>query len=342
MTAPTQATSESRQIVLRRRPAKELALDDFALETVSLPALSAEQIQVRNLWMSVDPYMRRRMFEDTGYAASFELGKPLEGAAIGEVVESRDESFPVGSLVESSKGWRERFNTERASLKKLDARGLPPEIFLAEAGSTGLAAYVGLTHIAGVKAGERLFVSAAAGAVGSVACQIGIALGCTVIASAGGAAKRDYLESIGIPHVIDYRATTDLAGSLARVAPDGIDVYFDNVGGEHLQAALEVARPFARFALCGMISQGSGKITPTSPPPANLLLAVTKRIRLQGFIVGDYAHEAGAFAQDMSAWIANGQIKPKSTVRIGISNAPAALMDLFKGANIGKMLVKLA
>jgi NADPH-dependent curcumin reductase CurA len=331
----------SRQIVLRARPTGTPSAENFGLETIDVPEPAEGEIQVRNTWMSVDPYMRRRMFDDPGYTSAFGLGQPLDGSAIGEVTASNDPRVAVGTIVLSAFGWRERFNTTRSKLKQVQLNGLPPEVFLAEAGTTGLAAYVGLLRIANLVANETVFVSAAAGAVGLVACQISLARGCTVIASAGGEMKCDYLKSLGVQHTIDYQSTANLTDALKSAAGEGIDVYFDNVGGDHLQAALEAARPFARFVLCGMISQGSGRVAPTSPPPSNLLLAVTKRLRLQGFIVGDHADEADAFMQEMSEWIAAGKIKPKCTVRTGLANAPAALIDLFRGANIGKMLVKI-
>ncbi len=331
----------SRQIVLRERPVGAPSPANFRLESVEVPAPVENEVQVRNLWMSVDPYMRRRLYEDAGYAASYSVGLPLEGAAVGEVTLSKDPEFPVGTLVQSSLGWRERCNATPAQLRRLDTGTLPPEVFLAEAGTTGLAAYIGMVRIADVKAGESVFVSAAAGAVGLVACQIALARGCHVVGSAGGRAKCDHLEALGVHRTIDYQATPDLTTALRRAADQGIDAYFDNVGGSHLQAALEAAKPFARFALCGMISQGSGKVPPSSPPPNNLLLAITKRITLRGFLVADHAHETDGFLREMSSWIASGRVKPTSTVRVGLESAADALLDLFRGANTGKMLVKL-
>ncbi len=334
-------TGVSRQIVLHERPTGAPALSNFRLETVELPPPAENQVQVRNLWMSVDPYMRRRLYDDAGYTSSFVLGQPLEGAAVGRVTATNDPGYPIGTLVLSGLGWREAFNAPVSALNRLKIGDLPPEVFLAEAGTTGLAAYVGLMRIAGIKTKETIFISAAAGAVGLVACQIALAQGCTVIGSAGGHEKCEYLTSIGVHRVIDYHAARSLSAALREAAGSGIDVYFDNVGGEHLQAALDVANTFARFVLCGMISQGSGRVAASSPPPSNLLLAITKRIRLQGFIVGDYLSETDTFAAEMSSWIKAGRVKPKATTKIGLESAPAALLDLFRGANLGKMLVRL-
>jgi NADPH-dependent curcumin reductase CurA len=335
-------TQYSKRVVLLERPTDAPSLANFGIEDFGLDAPRANEVQVRNLWMSVDPYMRRRLYSEPGYTSSFSVGQPLDGAAVGVVTASNDARFPVGTTVSSFFGWREGFNCSGGQLQTLQGDGLPPEVYLAEAGTTGLAAYVGLLKIAAIQSRETLFVSAAAGAVGLATCQIALAQGCTVIGSAGGTAKCEYLKSIGVHHTIDYHATPDLTAALRAAAVDGIDVYFDNVGGDHLQAALDAAKPFARFVLCGMISQGSGRVTPSSPPPSNLLLAITKRLRLQGFIVGDHAGDTEAFLTAMAGWIATGKVKATSTIRVGLEAAPAALLDLFRGANLGKMLVRLA
>ncbi len=203
----------------------------------------------------------------------------------------------------------------------------------------GLTAWVGLTKIAALKPGDVVFVSAAAGAVGSVVCQIAKIKGHTVIGSADGSAKGDFLKQIGVDHVIDYKATDNLTQALLQAAPKGIDVYFDNVGGEHLEAALTAANRFARVALCGMISQYNLVGQPDGP--RNLILAVGKSIRLEGFIVSNHFNLLPEFQIDVSGWIREGKLTWKETVEKGIENAPAAFLKLFKGENIGKMLVKL-
>jgi NADPH-dependent curcumin reductase CurA len=235
-------------------------------------------------------------------------------------------------------GWRESFNAPTSNLQKLDTFGLPPQAFLGVAGMPGLTAWVGLLKIAALKPGDVVFVSAAAGAVGSVVCQVAKIKGHTVIGSAGGADKGAFLKQIGVDHVIDYKATGNLTEALLQAAPNGLDVYFDNVGGEHLEAALTAANRFARFTLCGMISQYNVAGMPAGP--RNIMFAVGKSIRLEGFIVSNHFNLLPEFQKDMSGWIREGKLMWKETVEHGIENAPMALLKLFKGENLGKMLVK--
>ncbi len=203
----------------------------------------------------------------------------------------------------------------------------------------GLTAYVGLVKIAALKPGDVVFVSAAAGAVGSVVCQIAKIMGHTVIGSAGGPEKAAFLKEIGVDHVIDYKAEKDLTAALAKAAPKGVDVYFENVGGEHLDAALAVANPFARFALCGMISQYNATSAPVGP--SNIMLVVGKSLRLEGFIVSNHFDMMPEYLQTLSGWIQSGKFKWKETIEEGVENAPQAFLKLFSGENMGKMLVKL-
>jgi NADPH-dependent curcumin reductase CurA len=330
----------SREIHLKNRPMGKATLDDFELATVDVPAPGPGQVQVRNLWMSVDPYMRGRMFDRPSYTPPFRLGEPLEGGAVGRVIASADPAFGPGDLVQSSFGWREVFDAPASALQKLPDVGLPPEAFLGVAGMPGLTAYVGLLRIAGLKEGDVVFVSAAAGAVGSAACQIAKLKGHTVIGSAGGSKKVAFLKEIGVDRAIDYKATPDLAAALATAAPQGIDVYFDNVGGAHLEAALAATGNFGRVALCGMISQYNE--AGATRGPSNMFLVVSKRLRLQGFIVLDHSDMVPSFLKDMAEWIASGKVKRRETVDEGIDHAPGAFLKLFEGENVGKMLVKLA
>jgi len=331
--------TKSREVRLKARPVGMPQATDFEIGTVELPAPGPGEVQVKNLFMSVDPYMRGRMYDRESYVPPFQIGKALEGGAIGEVVASNDPSLKPGDLVNSMFGWREYFNAPAAGLQKVDPMGLPPQAFLGVAGMPGMTAYVGLLKIAGCKAGDVVFVSAAAGAVGQIVCQIAKLKGATVIGSAGGPDKVAFLKEIGVDHAIDYRATPDLTAELAKVAPKGIDVYFENVGGTHLEAAINAAKPFARFAFCGMISQYND--TEPSPGPSNIINVVGKRLRFEGFIVSDHFDEMPAFIADMAPWIASGKIKWRETVDEGIEAAPGAFMKLFKGENVGKMLVKL-
>ena len=329
----------SREIRLKSRPVGTPTADNFELGTVNLPDPGPGEVQVRNSWMTVDPYMRGRMNDVVSYVPPFQIGEALQGGAVGEVIASNDPSFKVGDAVQSFFGWREAFNSPAAGVQKLDTHGLPPQAFLGVAGMPGLTAYVGLLKVAALKDGDVVFVSAGAGAVGQVVCQIAKLKGHTVIASVGGAEKVAYLKSLGVDHVIDYKAESDLTAALMRAAPGGIDVYFENVGGAHLEAALMAARPFGRFALCGMISQYNA--TDMGAGVRGLIMAVGKSLRLEGFIVSNHFDMMEGFVKDMAGWIGSGQVKARETVEIGIENAPAAFLKLFSGENMGKMLVKL-
>jgi NADPH-dependent curcumin reductase CurA len=329
-----------REIRLKSRPVGAPTHDNFEVATVDLPAPAAGEVQVKNLWMSVDPYMRGRMNDRKSYVGAFQIGKPLEGGAIGEVVASADPAFKAGDMVQSNLGWREGFNAPADALKKLDARGLPPEAQLGVAGMTGLTAYVGLLRIAAMKDGDVVFVSGAAGAVGVVAVQIAKAKGHTVIGSAGGPAKVAFLKQLGVDHVIDYKAEKDLKAALLRAAPDGIDVYFDNVGGDHLEAAISAARPFARFALCGGIS--AYNLVDPPPGPRNMMEIIVKQMRLEGYLLFTHFDMLPDFERDVTQWMAEGKLVDQNTVFEGIERAPDALLGLFTGENLGKMLVKLA
>lgn len=330
----------SREIRLKSRPVGTPVADNFELATVELPAPGAGEVQVRNHWMTVDPYMRGRMNDVKSYSPPFALGEAMQGGAVGEVIASNDPSLKVGDLVQSMYGWREAFNAPAAAVQKLDTFGLPPQAFLGVAGMPGMTAWVGLLKIAALKDGDVVFVSGAAGAVGQIVVQIAKIKGNTVIGSCGGADKVAYLKSIGCDEVIDYKSEKDLTAALNRVAPKGIDVYFENVGGEHMDAALACARPFARFALCGMISQYNA--TGEMYGVKNLIMAVGKSIRLEGFIVSNSFQHLPEFLKDMSGWIQGGKVQWKETIDEGIENAPGAFLKLFRGENTGKMLVKLS
>jgi NADPH-dependent curcumin reductase CurA len=327
----------SKEIRLASRPSGTPTLENFQLAETTLPALVDGEVRVRNLWMSVDPYMRGRMRDYESYLPPFQIGQALEGAAVGEVVASHAAEFEPGDLVLSMLGWRDIFDAEPQALRKPTVPIASPEMYLGVCGNAGHTAHIGLTEVVHLKRGETVFISAAAGAVGSIACQIARLLGATVIASAGGAEKVEYLRSLGVEQVIDYKNTSDLTPNLHDLAPQGIDAYFDNVGGEHLDAALASARNFARFALCGMISDYNGAGT----APQNLLMAIEKRMLLRGFLVSDHLASRAAFIQQMNQWIATGDVKARETVEFGIEQAPAAFLKLFSGGNVGKILVKL-
>ena len=330
---------ESREVRLLRRPEGMPAADDFELATVTLPEPEPGAVQVRNLWMSVDPYMRGRMREAASYVPPFRLGEAMQGGAVGVVLKSNAASLKEGDTVVSMFGWREAFNAPAGApgMMKIDTAKLAPEMYLGVAGLTGLTAYLGMLDVARVKSGDVVFVSAAAGAVGSVACQIAKIQGATVIGSAGGAEKGEFVRSLGVDAVIDYKAEKDLTAALERAAPEGISVYFDNVGGAHLEAALAVARPFARCAMCGMIEGYNGG----GAPVQGLTNIVRKRLRLEGFIVSDHFDQMPRFLGEMVPWVASGKVKAAQTVDEGIEQAVGSFLKLFQGGNVGKMLVKL-
>jgi NADPH-dependent curcumin reductase CurA len=330
----------SREIRLKSRPNGLPTAANFELASVELPSPSPGQVQVRNTWMTVDPYMRGRMNDAKSYVPPFQIGEALQGGAVGEIVASNDPSLKTGDLVQSFFGWREAFNAPAVAVQKLETHGLPAEAFLGYAGMPGLTAYVGLLRIAELKDGDVVFVSGAAGAVGSVVCQIAKLKGHTVIGSAGGPEKVKFLKEIGVDHAIDYKAEPDLTAALMRAAPNGIDVYFENVGGAHMEAALAVANTFGRFALCGMISEYNN--TDLGDGVRGLVNAVGKSLTLRGFIVSNHNDMQAAYVKDLANWVAAGKIKSHETVKQGIENAPAAFLGLFKGENLGKMLVKLA
>ena len=278
-----------------------------------MPPLSDGQVRVRNLWMSVDPYMRGRMTRMDSYVPPFQLDEALQGGAIGRVIASRCAGFAEGDLVQSMLGWREVFNAPASVLRKLPDTDLPPQALLGVAGLPGLTAFVGLENIARVQAGETLFVSGGAGAVGSAACQIARIKGATVMASAGGAEKCAFLRDIGFDAAIDYKTERDLTAALAKAAPNGIDSCFDNVGGSHLAAAIAVAKPFARLVLCGMISQyskgGAGDAV-------DIGAAVPKRLRLEGFIVSDHFDMMPTFVARMAECLRQHPASPRRRPRL--------------------------
>lgn len=332
---------QSREVRLMKRPVGAPTPDLFEIATVEVAEPGLGEVQVRNRWMAVDPAMRGRMSDAKSYVPPFELNEAMQGPAIGEVLASGDPSFKKGDIVYSRLGWREVFNAPASALKHRDCSVLPESAHLGFAGTTGLTAYAGLLDVAGLKAGDVVFVSAASGGVGSTACQIAKLKGHTVIGSAGGARKVDFLkQKLGVDAAIDYKAEPSLTKALARAAPNGIDVYFENVGGEHLQAALAVANFHARFALCGMISVYNST-EPTSAP-RNLVQAVVKSIRMQGFIVLNYMHLEEQFLRDVTAWYQAGKLDLAETVYEGIDHALDAFFGLFSGDNLGRTLVKLA
>ncbi|MEH6532252.1 MAG: NADP-dependent oxidoreductase [Photobacterium frigidiphilum] len=327
------------EIQLASRPTGIPSAENFALAQNTLPEIQDGEVLVKNLWMSVDPYMRGRMMDRASYIAPFQIGEALEGGAIGKVIESKNTEFPVGTKVNSMQGWRSHYISNGNGLTALPVTPLPDQSFLGIMGMPGMTAWTGLFRIANLKPTDTVFISAASGAVGSVACQIAKMHGCTVVGSTGSDDKVALLKSLGVDAVINYKKESNLTEALAKAAPQGIDVYFENVGGEHLEAALANMNDYGRIAVCGMISQYNA--TEPQPGPTNLAMLIIKKLKVEGFIVFDHWAHYGEFAQQMGQWIAEGKIKWEETVYEGLAEAPNAFIGLFEGKNKGKMLVKL-
>jgi NADPH-dependent curcumin reductase CurA len=341
----------SSEVHLKQRPLGMPSESTFELVKVNVPDPKDGEFLVRNIWMSVDPYMRGRMKETKSYIPSFRLGQPLEGGCVGRIIKSKNNEFKVGEYILGNFGWREYWLSNGSNdVMKIDPKMAPIQWYLGILGMTGLTAYVGLLKIAELLNGNRdnntIFVSAAAGAVGSVACQIAKIKGYRVIGSVGSQEKVKWLlDQAGINYAFNYkeigggREENNISSELRKSCPDGIDIYFDNVGGKHLEAAIDNMKVFGRIVLCGMISQYNLSSLPVGP--SNLFLAITNRLKLQGFIVRDHYNMLNEFYADMSKWISEGKIKWDETVFEGLENAPKAFLALFKGENTGKMLVKI-
>lgn len=332
---------------LTSRPAGLPGMENFALRELPDTPLQPDQLRVKNLWLSVDPYMRGRMNDAKSYAASFQIDQPMTGGAIGEVLESTMDGFAAGDLILHMGGWRDGgiigldMSPNKLPREALDA-GMSPQTFLHNMGLTGGTAWIGLLRVAAAKPGDTVFVSAAAGAVGSAVVQIAKAREMTVIGSAGGAEKCAWVSDLGADAVIDYKSGAvlpQLATALEKLGKPGIDVYFDNVGGEHLDAAFATANDFARFAICGMIDvYNDGK----AQEMKYIIRTIPARIRMEGFIYTDQFFDCiEEFYADMSGLIASGAVTMRETVHEGVEAAPEAFLGLFAGANMGKMLVRV-
>jgi NADPH-dependent curcumin reductase CurA len=331
---------QSREIRLASRPVGTPAAANFDIASVELPAPGPGQILVRNTWMSVDPYMRGRMYDRESYVPPFAIGEALQGGALGEVMESNADGFARGDLVSSMFGWREGFVASAAAVEKLPrVANVPDQAYLGVLGMPGLTGWAGLLEIGKPQPGQTVFVSGGAGAVGSVVAQVAKLKGCTVVATAGSDSKCDWLRAHGVDHAINYKTCGNLLEAVRAAAPKGIDVYFDNVGGEHLEVAIEVARPFARLVECGMISGYNAM--EAMPGPRNIIQVVGKSLTMRGFIVMEFAALRPQFLAEMTGWIADGKLAWEETVFDGVEKAPDAFIGLFSGGNTGKMLVRL-
>ncbi|MDV7198971.1 NADP-dependent oxidoreductase [Rhodococcus kroppenstedtii] len=332
---------QSTQIQLVSRPTGWPTHENFRTVTVELPELEPGQVRVVNEFVSVDPYMRGRMNDVKSYVPPFALNETMTGGAVGRVVESTSDEHPVGSLVSHQLGWRDVAQADAAQFRVVEALdGVPSSAYLGILGMTALTAYVGLQDIAHLRDGDVVFVSGAAGAVGSAVGQIARILGASrVIGSAGSAEKVELLTSkYGFDAAFDYKQGS-VREQLAEAAPDGIDVYFDNVGGDHLEAALAEFRDGGRAALCGAISQYNTE-GPT-PGPNNMANIVTRGLSLVGFTVGNYLDRFPSFAQEMGTWLREGRVQFDETVVDGIENTVDAFLGMLRGENTGKMVVRV-
>ncbi|ATJ82443.1 NADP-dependent oxidoreductase [Halomonas beimenensis] len=331
---------QSRYFTINDHPQGAPARALFELRETALPALAEGEVRVRNTWLSVDPYMRGRMSGVTTYIEPFELGAPLEGAAIGEVIETRDAAFPVGTRVRHMGGWRDIAQFPGSRLEPLPAFEVPEQAYLGVLGMPGMTAWTGLNRIAGMQEGDNVLVSGAAGAVGSLAVQLAKAKGGTVVGIAGSQDKLDWLESHGVK-AVSYKGkdAAQLTEALRKACPEGFDVYYENVGGVCLEAALNTLRVGARIAVCGMIARYN-EATP-SAGPGNLAMLLIRRARMEGFIVFDHWAHYPTFLEEIGPRVESGQLDYEETVEAGLERTPDAFLKLFEGANRGKMLVRL-
>lgn len=328
----------SREIRLVSRPTGFPGADLFECVECPISDPGEGQVLIRNAYFSVDPYMRPRMNDVRSYVAPFTLGEPMTGGAVGRVMASRHESLSEGDWVLHGLGWREWALSEGARVRKIDAQLAPVSTALGVLGMPGFTAYHGLFAIGEPQPGETVFVSGAAGAVGSAAGQMAKIAGCRVIGSAGSPEKVAWLEELGFDAAFNYREQP-VRAALKEAAPDGIDVYFDNVSGDHLEAAIGALHNYGRVVACGSISRYND-VEPTSGP-RNMFMVVTKRLKLQGYIINDHYDRFPAFLEIATGWVRDGRLRYRETVIDGIENAPDAFVGLLRGENVGKMLVKV-
>ncbi|MFN0177794.1 MAG: NADP-dependent oxidoreductase [Gemmatimonadales bacterium] len=329
-----------REFQLLRRPVGLPTGDDFAIVSREAAAVQDGQIRVRNLFVSVDPYMRGRMSDAKSYAEPYQLNAPMAGGAVGRVEESKAPALAPGDLVLTMHGWREGFVADGKTAVKIDSSLAPPQAYLGTLGMPGQTAYTGLFEIGGLKTGETVLVTGAAGAVGIVACQIAKARNCRVIGTVGSDEKAAWLkDNAGVDATINYRTAGNLRRAIAGAASEGIDLTFENVGGEHLEAALANMKDFGRVAICGLISQYNA--TDAGPGIRNIRDVLTRRLTVRGFIVSDHLGLRPRFLAEMVEWIKAGKMRWTETIIDGFERTPEAFLGLFSGRNIGKMVVRI-
>ncbi len=328
-----------KQIVLASRPKGAPEASNFRQEEFKLNPLQSGEVHLKGKYFSVDPYMRGRMNDTKSYIAPFELDKPISGGVVAEVLESKSEDFEAGDLVQSRLPWQEESIVAGDKLQKIDTEVAPATYYLSILGLTGLTAYFGLLKIGEPKKGETIVVSGAAGAVGLAVGQIGKLKGCRVVGIAGSDAKIDLITSkYGYDAAINYKTTDDMAGTIGKACPDGVDIYFDNVGGEISDAVISKINFHARIPLCGQIALYNSKEQPTGPRLQPKLL--TRSVKMQGFIVSNYKDQFEDGIKELGKWVKSGDLKFEETIVEGFDKLPDTFLGLFSGDNIGKMLVK--
>jgi len=335
----TEATNK--QIRLASRPSGWVTEDNFTLTEEALPEVGDGQLLVRNIFMSVDPYMRGRMNDVKSYVPPFQIGEVLQAGVVGQVVASRHADYAEGDYVTGMLGWENYSLSDGAQLRTIEAGGVPLSYHLGILGMPGLTAYAGLFKIAELRPEDSVFVSAASGAVGSVVGQIANIHGCRVAGCAGSDDKIAFLtDELGFDAAFNYKECESIARSVAEVCPEGIDVDFENVGGEIFEAVLWNMRDFGRVALCGMISNYNDE--KPQPGPRGMTVIIGRRLRIQGFIVTDHVDVSGEYAAKVSGWLAEGKLQYRETIAEGIENAPAAFISMLRGGNTGKQIVALS
>lgn len=330
----------NKAIVLRERPVGTPTLDNFEIIEEEKPSVKEGEMLLKAAFVSVDPYLRGRMTDAKSYVPPFELNEPLQSGMVAEVVESRHPDFKPGDYVTGNLDWKAYQAVSRKGLSKIENKNVSLSAYLGVLGMTGMTAYLGLTEIGSPKEGETLVVSGAAGAVGSIVGQIGKIMGCRVIGLAGTDEKVNLLKNkFGFDEAINYKTTKEMKEAIAKAAPDGVDVYFDNVGGDISDAIMLNVNQFGRVVVCGAISLYNETEIPTGPRVQPLL--VKNRILMQGFIVSDYAAKFPEAIKQLSQWLEEGKLTYSETVVEGFERIPQAFIDLFEGKNTGKMVVKV-
>lgn len=327
-------------VLLKNRPSGKPEVSDFEIVEEKDPKLSEGMVLLRSQYISVDPYLRGRMRDEESYIPPFKLNEPLESIVVAEVIESDNQNFKRGEFVSGMLQWKEVQKTSGNGLNKIDKDLAPPSAFLGVLGLTGLTAYLALQKIGNLKEGETLLVSGAAGAVGSVVGQIGKIKGCKVVGIAGSNEKVDHIkEKFGFDAAINYNATSNMKKAISEACPEGVDVYFDNVGGEILDAVLQNINKNARIINCGAISLYNKTEVPTGPRPEGIL--IKKTALMQGFLVRDHVKDFGQALRQLGGWLKEGKLKYDETIIEGFENLPEAFIGLFEGKNTGKMVVKV-